>query len=72
MRRASNYAVRARRRFCDGKRVAPMELVLSGKRSLEEWVETLNQERERFRATRAKTETFITSSSVESLDVDAN
>ncbi len=47
MRRASNYAVRARRRFCDGKRVAPIDLVLSGKRSLEDWVETLNQERER-------------------------
>jgi hypothetical protein len=48
MRRASNYAVRARRIFCDGKRIAPIDLVLSGKRSLEEWVEVLREERERF------------------------
>jgi hypothetical protein len=47
MRRASNYAVRARRIFCDNKRVAPIDLVLSGKRSLEEWVEVLRAERER-------------------------
>jgi hypothetical protein len=70
MRRASNYAVRARRRFCDGKRVAPIELVLSGKRSIEKWVETLNQERERFRAARTETEVIVTSSTVESLDAN--
>jgi fatty acid-binding protein DegV len=49
MRRASNYAVRARRRFCENRRVAPIDLVLSGKRSLEDWVEILNEERERYR-----------------------
>jgi hypothetical protein len=70
MRRASNYAVRARRRFCDGKRVAPIDLVLSGKRSIEDWVETLNEERERFRAAHA--ETAVSSSSRESSDVHAD
>jgi hypothetical protein len=72
MRRASNYAVRARRRFCDGKRVAPIDLVLSGKRSIEDWVETLNEERERFRATRIGTEPISSSSTAELLDANAN
>ncbi|NJK45539.1 MAG: hypothetical protein HC933_15830 [Pleurocapsa sp. SU_196_0] len=49
MRRASNYAVRARRIFCAGKRVAPIDLVLSGQRTLEEWVAILGEERERYR-----------------------
>ena len=40
--------MQARKRFCDGKRVAPIDLVLSGQRSLEEWVELLHEERERF------------------------
>ena len=48
MRRASSYAMQARKRFCAGKRVAPIDLVLSGQRSLEEWVELLHEERERF------------------------
>ena len=47
MRRASSYAMQARKRFCAGKRVAPIDLVLSGQRSLEEWVELLHEERER-------------------------
>ena len=42
------YAKLARRRFCAGTRgKTPAELVLSGVRSLEEWVEVLQQERER-------------------------
>jgi hypothetical protein len=44
-RREPDYAKRARRRFCGTSRKTPAELVLSGKRSLEEWVEVLNQER---------------------------
>ncbi len=40
--------MQARKRFCEGRRIAPIELVLSGKRSLEEWVELLSEERERF------------------------
>jgi hypothetical protein len=43
--RHPDYARRARRRFCAGTRKAPIELVLSGQRSLEEWVEVLFQER---------------------------
>jgi hypothetical protein len=46
--RLPDYAKRARRRFCAGKRnTTPAELVLSGKRTLEEWVEVLEQERAR-------------------------
>ena len=45
--RFMDYAKRARSRFCAGSRKAPIELVLSGKRSLEEWVEVLDQERRR-------------------------
>ena len=48
MRRASSYAMQARKRFCDGKRIAPIDLVMSGQRSLEEWVDLLHEERERF------------------------
>ena len=48
MRRASSYAMQARKRFCEGRRIAPIELVLSGQRSLEDWVELLHEERERF------------------------
>ncbi len=40
----TDYAKRARSRFCVGSRKAPIELVLSGKRSLEEWVDVLDQE----------------------------
>lgn len=43
----SDYAKRARSRFCAGTRKAPIELALSGKRSLEEWVDVLDQERRR-------------------------
>jgi hypothetical protein len=43
--RPRDYARRARRRFCAGSRKAPIELVLSGQRTLEEWIETLSQER---------------------------
>ena len=39
--------MQARKRFCDGRRIAPIDLVLSGQRSLEEWVELLHEERER-------------------------
>jgi hypothetical protein len=43
-----DYAKRARRRFCAGIHgTAPADLVLSGRRTLEEWVEVLHQERER-------------------------
>ena len=42
-----DYAKRARSRFCAGSRKAPIELVLSGQRSLEEWIEVLDQERRR-------------------------
>ena len=45
--RFTDYAKRARSRFCAGTRKAPIELVLSGERSLEEWVEMLDQERRR-------------------------
>jgi hypothetical protein len=46
--RLPDYAKRARRRFCAGERCkTPAELVLSGKRTLEEWVEVLRQERTR-------------------------
>jgi hypothetical protein len=46
--RLPDYAKRARRRFCHGFRhKTPEELVLSGKRTLEEWVEILHQERHR-------------------------
>jgi hypothetical protein len=46
--RLPDYATRARRRFCHGHRdKTPEELVLSGKRTLEEWVEILFQERRR-------------------------
>ena len=47
MRRASSYAMQARKRFCQGRRIAPIDLVLSGQHSVEEWVELLNEERER-------------------------
>jgi hypothetical protein len=41
------YAKRARRRFCKGTCfVAPVDLVLTGKRSLEEWAAVLSQERD--------------------------
>ena len=43
----SKYAQRARRRFCKNTRfTAPVDLILSGKRTLEEWVAVLNEERE--------------------------
>ncbi len=42
-----NYALRARRRFCGRLRTTPFELVLSGQRSLEEWIEVLSEERTR-------------------------
>ena len=46
--RLLDYAKRARRRFCAGSHSkTPAELVLSGVRSLEEWVEVLHQERGR-------------------------
>jgi hypothetical protein len=46
--RLPDYAKRARRRFCAGTRGAtPADLVLSGRRTLEEWVEILEQERGR-------------------------
>jgi hypothetical protein len=41
------YAKRARRRFCKGTCfVAPVDLVLTGKRSLEEWAAILSEERD--------------------------
>jgi hypothetical protein len=41
------YAQRARRRFCKGTCfVAPVDLVLTGKRTLEEWAAVLSEERE--------------------------
>ncbi len=41
------YAKRARRRFCKGTCfVAPVDLVLSGKRTLEEWTAILSEERD--------------------------
>ncbi len=41
------YANRARRRFCKGTCfVAPVDLVLTGKRTLEEWATILAEERE--------------------------
>ena len=45
--RFMDYAKRARSRFCAGSRKAPIELVLSGKRTIEDWVEVLDQERQR-------------------------
>lgn len=42
-----NYAQRARKRFCKGTCfVAPVDLVLTGKRTLEEWAAMLAQERD--------------------------
>jgi hypothetical protein len=41
------YAQRARRRFCKGTCfVAPVDLVLTGKRTLEEWARVLAEERD--------------------------
>jgi hypothetical protein len=41
------YAQRARRRFCKGTCfVAPVDLVLTGKRTLEEWANVLSEERD--------------------------
>jgi hypothetical protein len=41
------YAERARRRFCKGTCfVAPVDLVLTGKRTLEEWANMLAEERD--------------------------
>jgi hypothetical protein len=41
------YANRARKRFCKGTCfVAPVDLVLTGKRTLEEWATILAEERE--------------------------
>ena len=42
-----DYAKRARSRFCAGSRKTPIELVMSGKRTIEDGVEMLNQERQR-------------------------
>lgn len=49
MKRQNNkkYAQRARKLFCQGTCFnAPVALVLSGKRTLEEWADVLAQERE--------------------------
>jgi hypothetical protein len=41
------YAQRARRRFCKGTCfVAPVDLVLTGKRTLEQWATILSEERD--------------------------
>jgi hypothetical protein len=41
------YAQRARKRFCKGTCfVAPVDLVLTGKRTLEEWATVLSEERD--------------------------
>jgi hypothetical protein len=41
------YAQRARRRFCKGTCfVAPVDLILTGKCTLEEWAAMLSEERE--------------------------
>ena len=41
------YAKRARKRFCKGTRfVAPVDLILSAKRSLEQWIAILSEERD--------------------------
>jgi hypothetical protein len=41
------YAQRARKRFCKGTCfVAPVDLVLTGKRTLEEWAHVLAEERD--------------------------
>ncbi len=43
----SKYAHRARLRFCKNTRYsAPIDLILTGKRSLEDWVAVLSEERE--------------------------
>ena len=45
--RSQQYAGRARKRFCKGTRFeAPIDLVLSGQRTLEDWVGVLSEERE--------------------------
>ena len=49
MKRQNNkkYAQRARKLFCkDTGFAAPVDVVLSGKRTLEEWADVLAQERE--------------------------
>jgi hypothetical protein len=41
------YAERARKRFCKGTCfIAPVDLVLSGQRTLEDWTAVLEKERE--------------------------
>ena len=46
-RKHPQYAKRARRRFCKGTCfVAPVDLVLTGKRTLEDWATLLAEERE--------------------------
>ena len=42
-----DYAKRAHSRFCAGSRKTPIELVMSGKRTIEDGVEMLDQERQR-------------------------
>jgi hypothetical protein len=45
--RNHKYAKRARKRFCKGTCfVAPVDLVLTGRRTLEEWAAILSEERE--------------------------
>jgi hypothetical protein len=45
--RKHKYAQRARRRFCKGTCfIAPVDLILTGKRTLEEWAAMLSDERE--------------------------
>jgi hypothetical protein len=44
---SDQYAKRARRRFCKGTCfVAPVDLVLTGQRTLEEWAAILSEERD--------------------------
>lgn len=45
--RKHKYAQRARKRFCKGTCfVAPVDLIFTGKRTLEEWAAVLSEERE--------------------------
>jgi hypothetical protein len=45
--RKHKYAQRARKRFCKGTCfVAPVDLILTGKRTLEEWAAMLSDERD--------------------------
>jgi hypothetical protein len=68
----SKYAQHARKRFCKGTGYnAPIDLVLNGLRTLEEWTEVLSEERERIEGLRSSqfldTDSWQNSSAIRSM-----